>query len=1227
MKDHSDPSRTRTFDAATPSADEGSADFMALPARLGRYVLVQRLGGGGYGTVYRADDETLERQVAIKVPQLGRLISGEAVAAFLREARNAARLDHPHILPIYDFGDSGGCCYIVYKLIEGTSLAERLRSGPLSVEQTLPIMISVAEALDYAHRQGVYHRDIKPGNILLDGVGSPYIGDFGLAVRDAELPAQRNHVSGTAPYMSPEQIRGEGHRVDGRTDVYSLGVVLYEVLCGQRPFAAVQREDLIDQILYRDARPPRQLRGSIPREIERICLKAISKRAADRYTTAGDVAEELRLLAEALRAAPVAAAAVAPAAVSPAVAPAAADRPAPLSDATSGKALSVMPRGLRSFGAEDADFFLDLLPGPRGRDGLPDSIGFWKRKIERRDATFDVGLLYGPSGCGKSSLIKAGVLPRLAENVLCVYVEATPSGSENRLLAELRRVCPRIPSECPLIDALAGVRRGRWLPGDQKLLVVIDQFEQWLHTSDGSEDAELVQALRQCDGPRVQCLLLVRDDFWLGVTRLLQSLEVRLVDGENMALVDLFDGRHARKVLTAFGRAFGALLEGPVELDASQRLFLDRAVESLSEQGKVVPVRLSLFAEMLKGRAWQPSTLDEVGGVEGIGVTFLEATFGARTANPEHRLHRKAARAILRALLPDPAVDIKGQMRSRAELASVCELSDRSPEFERALAILDRELHLITPCEDPGDALQSTRDERPASGGLAPGDRLGCYALTHDYLVPPLRQWLTLERRKNWRGRAEQSLVEATTAWQRTKDRRFLPTLLEYLAIVAGVPSRSMSLQQRSLVRAAGRRHAARWGGAFLAVAVFALCAQTYISWERSVSDRKRAHELAKAVFNSTATNVPRAIESLLPFYDLAAPWLDTRQADESAPPVERLHAAMALVAGGETFDAYLLDSIPKAPGDECENLVAALRPAVDEQREELVKRAQREDDAHAGARYAIVLLHLGVPDAAAQALAPADDPKYRTALIHAYANWHGDLHDVLEAMRTSSDPAFRSGMCAAIGLMNAAALPRDVKTDAATLLQALFASAPDGGTRSAAGWALGRWDVPAPQIPSTREAPAGRRWFVNRYGMAMLEVRPGEFEIGESAPGAAKTQKVKLSRPFFVCDREVTVDLFRLFADDADCPPDDRPQAWNRMNADRSSPSPDCPVTWVNWFDAVRFCNWLSRREGRRPCFLRKNETQPFRDGQGNALEWEIWEVDELADGYRLPTEAEWEF
>jgi serine/threonine protein kinase len=269
------------------------------PEYIGRSKVVRRLGGGAYGDVYLAHDAVMDRQVAVKVPSARLLATERAREEFLREARGVARLQHEGIVRAYDFGEADGRCYIVYELVDGESLAERIKPGrlaadPLPPEEATRLVAQVAEALHHAHLQGLVHRDIKPANILLDRQGRPKVADFGVAVREEDLARERGRLAGTLSYMSPEQVRREGHHLDGRSDVYSLGVVLYELLCDRRPFTAGTQDDLIDQILHRQARPLRQVRDSIPRELERICLKALSKPVNDRYTTAGDMAEELR---------------------------------------------------------------------------------------------------------------------------------------------------------------------------------------------------------------------------------------------------------------------------------------------------------------------------------------------------------------------------------------------------------------------------------------------------------------------------------------------------------------------------------------------------------------------------------------------------------------------------------------------------------------------------------------------------------------------------------------------------------------------------------------------------------------------------------------------------------------------------------------------------------------------------------------------------------------------
>src|SRR5438128_4476282 len=189
---------------------------------------------------------------------------------------------------------------------------------------------------------------------------------------------------------------------------------------------------------------------------------------------------------------------------------------------------------------------------------------------------------------------------------------------------------------------------------------------------------------------------MVRDDFWLTVSRFLKELEIRLVEGQNSALVDLFDTDHARKVLAAFGRAFGKLPEKASARGKEERDFLVQAVSGLAQENKVICVRLALFAEMMKGRPWSPASLKAVGGTAGVGVTFLEETFSAATAPPEHRYHQKAARAVLKALLPESGTDIKGHMRSCAELLEASGYGSRPKDFDDLLRILYGEIRLHT---------------------------------------------------------------------------------------------------------------------------------------------------------------------------------------------------------------------------------------------------------------------------------------------------------------------------------------------------------------------------------------------------------------------------------------------------------------------------------------------------------------------------------------------------
>jgi serine/threonine protein kinase/formylglycine-generating enzyme required for sulfatase activity len=881
-----------------------------------RYRVEKVLGRGGFGTTYLAYDKLLNYRVAIKVPHRELVSACQNADAYLDEARMAVGLNHPNIVRVLNVGGTEYCpCFVVFEFIDGCTLAQKIKNDPLSIKESVEIVATVAEALSHAHRQLV-HRDVKPGNILLDSSGKPHLADFGLALREENVGHGARYV-GTPAYMSPEQARSEGHRVDGRSDIFSLGVVLYELLAGRQPFRGKSKSELSQQITSIDPWPLRQINPQIPKELDRICSKSLAKRAAERYMSAMDMAHDLRHFdpqqtiedhnrsAEDREQTP--------------------ELPVPPATPPDSHRVEIIPKGLRAFDERDAQFFPDLLPGPRDRDGLPDSILFWKTRIEETDPenTFAVGLIYGPSGCGKSSLVRAGLIPRLSKDVLTIYVQATADNTENQLLKGMQKRCPALPAGLSLKETLAVLRRGQSLLKGKKVLLVLDQFEQWLHARREEDGGKLVQALRQCDGGHLQCIVMVRADFWLAICRFMHVLEIRVVEGENSRLVDLFDPRHAKKVLTDFGRAFKALSEIVTE---DQDAFLDQAVSSLSQDGKIICVRLALFAEMVKGKPWTLKTLIEVGGIEGVGVRFLEETFVSPMAPPLHRRHERAARNLLKALLPEPGTNIKGHMRSQQDLLEKSDYASRPDEFEELIDILDGELHLITPSDPEGvekdEGRRTKEGTKPGQGDLisdsSPSPRpsshtLRYYQLTHDYLIPSLREWLTRKQKDDKQGRAEILLEDLAAVWNVRREQRFLPSLHQWVTIRLWTQKRRWKEPERKMMQRAGRYHRFRVGivAAFLLLAGWGL-------WEGSGYEaaRQRVGQLTAA----ETVDVETYRERLRPYRRWARPQLQ-RLVDGKADDKTRLHVALALVDGDSSqlnhLMRILLDALLKAPPEQ----------------------------------------------------------------------------------------------------------------------------------------------------------------------------------------------------------------------------------------------------------------------------------------------------------------------
>jgi serine/threonine protein kinase/formylglycine-generating enzyme required for sulfatase activity len=1225
---------TEAAHLASP-ASSGASDFEVRPPdRIGRFELDFQLGHGGYGCVYKAIDTSLGRVVAIKVPRWDRPLRADAFERFLNEGRALAKVLHPAIVSVFDVGRTDdGLPFVVMEFVEGKSLRDILRNESMDVRESVDLLLQIGEGLQVAHSNALIHRDLKPGNIIVNSEGQIKLVDFGLALHDdlcwSDLSTD---VVGTPSYMAPEQIRGENHRIDGQTDIWSFGVIMYRLLTGKMPFRAKSHADLARQICYRQPMPPRQLNADTPLEIQRICLRCLSKRLVDRYPSMTDVLDELRAAKRDLFEVPAAsgpsisdplrglsASGQEPSGSTGTNAP---SSPSQGSQTASSmlalnSGLIIVPKGLHSFSENDAEFFLHLLPGPRDRRGMPESVRFWTTQIgSRTSGDGAIGLIYGPSGCGKSSFVRAGLFPHLPASVLPVYIDCAGRDTEQRLVRQIQRVVETVDPGDDLVAMVRQLRTADHLHAGDKVLLVLDQFEQWLSAHGRYAGQVMTEALRQCNGQSVACLLLVRDDFWMSVGEFLSELEVPIAEGRNAMSLPLFDETHARDVLAAIGRSHGRLPPDHRQLTRPQRQFLRDAVDLLSSDGKVICVHLAVLAEMMKDREWTAAELRRLGGLSGVGVRFLEDTFSSPLSRPEARRCEPVARNILEQLIPTTGATIKGPIRTEGELQKGLKTHAGPDEFQRGLHFLADDIKIIASVESATDPAQRT------IGGSARAvdapERF--YQLAHDFLVEPIRQWLHNKKLSHWRGRAELQLQSLGDQWNARNDPRYFPGGMDLLRMLWGVDAASRA-RYDSFLRAARRRYLVYATAALvllgIALGLFAL--------SRQQVNQNEAIRRADRFLQADPADVPDAIGELKPYVHYAEPRV--RAALDATNPRQKLHAhyfAVGNLAGGDQLIAPLIGLLDEGSVVELRNVIQALRAYPDASREALRERLESGTDERHQSLLANLLTELDDTSGIAHALQLRPDPTLRTTYVHSFDRSPHDIERLVRQLDSVADYDIHSGMILALGGLDPAQLSPSEHETCLRYFERIFRSVEaSGGAHSAAEWALLRWGES--EIVDSLEGPTepSGPWFIRHIddeALTFVRLPAGQTQLGVGKPegvrGASQT-KPELVRftGFYISTTPVTEHMFMAMMVDFGFGfvPDPLTPG-RKLGPDVGGGRRGYPFADADWSDAVQFCNWLARQQSNPECYVQEGDN--------------VWTIRAPSrPTYRLPTSAEWEY
>ncbi len=1168
-----------------------------------RYVIIRKLARGGFSDVYLAYDRELCRNVAIK----RLLISGVDPRIIKSEAKTLASLDHPGIVQVYDVCHDDVLGYLmVMRYVPGPVLRE-LMGRPIPVRQAVEIAIRLSGALIHAHSRGITHRDVKPTNILMFSEYEPLLTDFGLAVTPDGRGAGCDY--GTPRYMSPEQIRGEFNRIGPSSDIFSLGVVLYEMLCGRPPFDGPTPIAINNNTLTKNPKRLPEILAGIPAELDAICRRALRKNVKDRYSSMEAFQAELiqwkrrqEGLAEQFE---------------DRTQFAADDKLGDVDHAifnqehTTATRLQFTHRGLQPFEETDARSFASLLPIDPSANALPESIRFWTQWIDSFDnhEYSRVGLLYGAGGSGKTSLLRAGIVPNLSPDVFPLYVDCRNGDLK-------KQVRLAMPPEIRLNKSASLTRLVQTLRDSQekrcrKVVLLLDHFDTWARFAPASQLADCADALRHCDGENLQALLVIRVDYWTSAMEFLHKVECSIEHWKNVRAIELFDRHHARKLLETVGRACGCLPPYPEPLIQAQVAFMDAAISEMCIDGRIIPIQLAMFAKSARLHTWDAETLQALGGIQGACVGYLQDNFEGREAPQLYQRVNSSVIEILCQLLPSPDQALRSTGKSFRELEEALAREKLQAQVHRALRILVEDLRLVDrvsvteESNEPVDCDNGQTAPTPATCGN------DIFQISHEFLVIPISLWVNQYRKTTWKSRTLSRLDELAGMWTRKQHVRYMPTIYDYLLMCLALPRFRRNAIQRRYLQHAFRHQLWRFSLGF-SVVLLAVSLASF-GWTQRQAVRKaqnqQTSDLVENAIHGTSGDFKYAVSQLFANKEIAIQKASRYIFDVDHKRRTRALLLTATLSQGnfgplainlDAVDPDLSDSVVKA-ARRSEDSTSVLHGIYNDAAYSSVSRN----------RAAIVLAYLGETKPLIELLEYSQPAGISEQCVKEAIRWHesSDLWCSLASQEHSPGVTYHSlAVLSAWDRQDLPSIPWSWLHELATKQ--------DVAIRQAADFLLGRFDL---QI-SNRTPMDGIKQLSD--GKELVLISPKNQQLPVSADILALVPKdpplsYKVKEAFWLTCRPVTMDEFSLFLSDL---PDNDSESnyWSipTSGIDTARSKSSVAVS-LKRLGVIKYCNWKSEKERRKPVY------RIIGDPQASPDNFTV-EMVEGADGFRLPTHSE---